>query len=997
MRIHRFLSWTLVFLALAAQAGAQLASSSLSGTATGAGGSGLPGVTVTLRNQESGLVRTTVTAENGTYAISGVKPGLYQVTFGLEGFHTVSREGVELRVGQEARLSATLTLEQMGETITVTGEAPVVETTSKEIGGTLTTQELQDLPTQNRSFALFAALLPGVTPVPSTEPTSGDVLFANGQDDNNNSFNVDGANNDDDVIGSRAGAQARTPIEAIQEFQVLTSQFDAELGRSVGAVLNAVTKSGGNTFRGSAFGYFQRSDWNEKDFFVERSGQQQPSTKYDSLGFTLGGPIVRDKAHFFVSYEDDNAQTGEVGVFNSRPELNFTTTVDAQIENRLAKVDYQITAGNHLAVRYLHETSPQRNQIVSAGNSMATLAASREEADTDGNWIASLASVFGNAGNASDIGDIALNEVRVSFTQEDLAFANPAFNNNGQSFGAQRNQAPVELRPTILDGGSGVALARVNTSTQLDDSFSYFLPSWHGEHQLKAGFQSARREVTSADFGTANGQLNFDTDRPFNPDDLTTYPTFFTVRVKGGLDAPIPANKTLGVFVQDNWRLNDRLTLSLGLRYDREDITDDSDNYAPRLGFAWDPAGDGKAVVRGGWGRFYDRFQLGYYQAFFQDAVTITQGFLVRYPDAGINQRLFFDLARANGITTLAGLRDFLVRQLESGVGTGGTVLNTAPTVDNPDRKQAYVDSASLGAERELLPGLSLSLDLIHNENRDTLLLVDLNPFSQAQGGRPNLSILNGQRVTLGSVSSYVNAGKSTYDSLQLALRKRFTGRYGGRLSYTWSRSSGNYGDAAANTATAYFQTRTESGFNFDTGRWIGEPLDLNLDDPRNDGQPVNWLREHNLVVSGSYLVPRTGVGSARGLRVAGIFSYLSGDRTTLLTNARLDNGNRAPAPAGTYSATPPSDLGLDGVRFDGRLFSAEQPDFRRLDLALHYDLPPVKEVSVSLAGEVYNATSEESFLSVGNNIAGTAGFLTPTSTYNPGGRQYQLGMRLGF
>lgn len=988
MRIHRFLSWTLVFLALAAQAAAQLANSSLSGTATDADGSGLPGVAVILRNQESGLVRTTVTAENGTYALSGVKPGLYAVTFDLEGFPAVSREGVELRVGQETRLSATLMLEQMAETLTVTGETPLVETTSKEIGGTLTAQELQDLPTQNRSFALFAALLPGVTPVPSTEATSGDVLFANGQDDNNNSFNVDGANNDDDVIGSRAGAQARTPIEAIQEFQVLTSQFDAEFGRSVGAVLNAVTKSGGNTFRGSAFGYFQRSDWNEKDFFAERSGQQQPGTEYDSLGFTAGGPIIRDKVHFFVSYEDDTAQTGEVGIFNSRPELNFTTTVDARIENQLAKVDYQITPGSHLVVRYLRETSPQFNQIVNAGNSVATLAASREEADTDGNWVASLASVFGKA---------ALNDIRVSFTQEDLAFANPAFNHNGRSFDAQRNQAPVELRPTVLDGGSGVALARANSSKQIDDSVSCFLPSWHGEHQLKAGFQYAKREVKSGDFGTANGQFNFDTDRPFNPNDLTTYPTFFTVRIKGGLDAPIPANETLGVFAQDDWRLNDRLTLSLGLRYDREDVTDDGDNYAPRLGFAWNPAGDGKTVVRGGWGRFYDRFQLGYYQAFFQDAVTITQGFLVRYPDAGINQRLFFDLAREHGIATLAGLRDLLVRQLESGTNTGDTGLNTAPTVDNPDRKQAYVDSASLGAERELLPGLSLSVDLIHNENRDTLLLVDLNPFSQARGGRPNLSILNGQRVTLGSVSSFVNAGKSTYDSLQLALEKRFAGRYGGRLSYTWSQSSGTYGDAAANTATAYFQTRTESGFNFDTGRWIGEPLDLNLDDPRNDGQPVNWLREHNLVVSGSYLVPRTGLRGARGLMVAGIFSYLSGDRTTVLTNARLDNGNRAPAPAGTYSATPPSDLGLGGVRFDGRLFGAEQPDFRRLDLALHYDLPPVKGASVTLAGEVYNATSEENFLSVGNNIAGTAGFLTPTSTYNPGGRQYQLGVRLGF
>jgi outer membrane receptor protein involved in Fe transport len=988
MRLPRFVSFIVIFLAfmaLAAQAGAQLANSSISGTVTGADGAGLPGVTVTLRNQASGLVRTTVTAANGSYAISGVKPGVYEVLFDLEGYPPVSRRDVELRVGEESRLSTTLKLEQVEEAITVTGEAPVIETTSKEIGGTLTTREFQDLPTQNRSFALFAALLPGVTPVPSTESTSADTIFANGQDDNNNSFNVDGANNDDDVIGARAGAQTRTAIEAIQEFQVLTSQFDAEFGRSTGAVLNAVTKSGGNSFHGSAFGYFQRSDWNEKDYFIRRSGQQQPKTTFDSYGGTLGGPIIRDKLHFFASYEDDTAQAGAAGVFASRPELDFATTVDNKIKNHLAKVDYQVTANNHFAARYLLETSPQFNQIINAGNSRATLAAAREEDDTDSNWIATLDSVFG-----SD----ALNNLRVSFTKEDVAFANPAFNGNGQSFAAQRNQPPVEVRPTILDGGSGVAQARVNKSTQLDDGVSYFLPEWHGEHQLKAGFQYAKREETFGDFGTANGQFNFDTDRPFNAADLTTYPTFFTVRVKGGLDAPIPDDKTLGVYLQDNWRLNDRLTLDLGLRYDKEDITHDNNNYAPRLGFAWDPSGKGKTVVRGGWGRFYDRFQLGFYQAFFQDAITITQGFLVRFPDAGVNQQLFFDLAQANGITSLTALRDLLVQQIESGAGS---ILNTAPTVDNPSRTQAYVDSASLGVEHELLPGLSVSLDLIHNENKDTLLLVDLNPFSQSQGGRPNISILNGQPVTLGTVSSYVNAGDSKYDSLQLSLRKRFSGRYGGRLSYTYSKSSGNYGNAGAGTASAYFQTRTESGYNFDTGQWIGTPLDLNLGDPRNDGQPVNWLRKHNLVLSGTYQVPHTGYRSARGLLVSGIFTYLSGDRTTILTNTRLDNGNRAPAPAGNYSASPPSDIGLTGVSFDGRLFGVEQPDFKRLDLALRYELPLASGVSVALTGEIYNTTNEANFLGVGNNIFGTAGFLTPTSTNSPGGRQYQLGVRLGF
>jgi outer membrane receptor protein involved in Fe transport len=972
-------------MALASEAGAQFANASLGGTVIGGDGSGVPGVSVTIKNQESGLVRSTVTAGDGGYSVTGLKPGKYEVTYELAGFRTVNKKDLELGVGQETRLGVTLEVGQVQESITVVSEAPIIETSSKEIGGTLKTQEFLDLPSQNHSFALFAALLPGVVPSPATESTSADAIFANGQDDNNNAFYVDGANNDDDVIGARAGAQARTAIEAIQEFQVLTSQFDAEFGRSTGAVLNAVTKSGGNHFLGSAFGYFQRSSWNQAGFFARRQHRENPESKFNSLGGTLGGPIVPDKLHFFASYEDNLDQAGALGVFNTRPELNFSTTVDNKIKNYLGKVDYQISSSNHLAARYLLETSPQFNQIIAAGNSNATLAAAREEADTDSTWVATLGSVLGSAG---------LNEARLSFTKEDVAFANPAFNGNGKTFTAQRNQAPVEVRPTILDGGSGVAQARVNRAKQLDDTLSYFFTNFHGEHQVKAGFQYAKRDEVFGDFGTANGQFNFDTDKKFDSKDLSTYPTFFTLRVKGGLDTFIPSEKTLGVFLQDDWRINNRLTLSLGLRYDKEDVTKDNNDYAPRLGFAWDPNGKGKTVVRGGWGRFYDRFQLGYSQDFFQDAITISQGFLVRYPDAGINQKLFFDLAQANGVTTLAGLRDLLAKQLESG---SGTILNTAPTVDNPNRKQAYVDSASLGAEHELLPGLSVALDFIHSENKDTLLLVDLNPFSQSLNSRPNISIVNGKVTALGSISTYVNAGHSTQDSAQFGLVKRFNGHFGGRLSYTYSRSKGNYGNAGAGTASAYFQTRTRSGYNFDTHQFIGDPLDLNLDDPRNDGQPVNWLRPHNLVLSGTWSVPHTSWGSARGLVVSGVFRYLAGDQTTILSNTRLDNGNRAPAPGGTYNGNGASDLTLKGVSFDGRLFGAQQPNFKRLDLSLRYELPLVRGVSVALLGEIYNVTSEANFASVGNNIAGTAGFLTPTSVYNPGGRSYQLGARLSF
>lgn len=970
------LSSCLALLA-ALPAAAQFANADLGGVVTASDGAALPGVTVTATNEAAGLSRTTVTAANGTYAINGLRPGSYAVSFELDGFQTVERTGVALRVGQETRLNAALSVGTVEEAITVTGAAPLVEVTSKEIGGTLTAQDFETLPTQNRSALLFASLMPGVIPATSTESTASDALFINGQDDNNNSFNFDGANNDDDVIGARAGAQARTPMEAIQEFQVLNTQFDAEFGRSVGGILNAVTKSGGNRFGGSVFYFLQDSSFDQTDFIAERSGAGKPETQFTSRGFTLGGPIIKDKLHFFVSYEDDLNEEGQARSFSTRPDLNFSTTEDNDIDNYLGKVDYQPAQNHHLAFRYLLEESPQFNQIIGP----VTLDGAREEDDTDSSWVLSFESV---------VKQNSFNIARLSFTKEDVSFANPGFNNNGQDFASQRNQSPSEAHPGFTGGASTVAQSRINRSTQLDDTYSFFIPDMKGEHEIRAGFQYSDREETFTDFGFLNGEFaNFQTDRPFDAADITTYPGSFTLRVLGGLTAEIPKNKTFGVFVQDDWRLTDKLTLNLGLRYDKEDVI--SGGYiAPRLGFSWDPLGQGKTVVRGGWGRFYDRFQLGYYSGYFLDSVNLPQGFALRFPSAGANAQLFFDLAQANGVTTLAGLRDLLAAQLE-----GGAVapINAFPTVENPDLDQAYLDAITLGVEHEMWPGWAVGVDLLHNEGRDQFLAVDLNPFSSSQGGRPNISILNGERVTMGSIGTFVNAGSTDYDALQLSIQKRFDGRFGGRLSYTLASSDGNTRGGGAGTDGAFFQTRTETGYDFDRGVIIGDPLALNLDDPRTSGIPVNWHRKHNLVISGTYLVPKTSWRESNGLVLSWVYRYMTGDQTTLFDNsARLDNGNRAPAAAGSYQGA--TDIG-QGVSYDGKLDGAENPDFSRLDLSLRYNIPFGDRYKVSLLVDVFNVFDETNFLSVGGTLAGTGTFLIPTTSLNP--RQFQLGVRFEY
>ncbi len=751
----------LVVAGIPAPGAAQIDRASISGTVTDPDGGGLPGVSVTVRNEANGCVRFVTTAANGAYVAPGLSQGIYSVVFQLQGFATLERPGVELLIGQGVVVDETLRLGSVEETVTVTAPTPLVDVTSKEIGGAIAAQELDDLPSITRDLAGFVSLFPGVVPNPRSDPGGTDSSpYVNGQHRRENSYNLDGASNDDDHTGNLAGGQVRTTLESIQEVQVLTSQFDAQYGRTQGGVFNAVTRSGSNEFDGTGYSYLQASRLNEKNFFVERLGVPQPDFTDTIFGFNLGGPIARDRANFFVSFERSRPGGDVAREFPSRPDQNFVTREHSLKRNWLAKLDWQVAPDQKLTFHYLRDYSPIFNQVGDTVRRSLTLEAAREQTDQDTHVSGWLDSV---------IGDYSFNTLQVSFVHENLQFGNPGFNANGQTFAAQRALDVSKLRETLIEGASTSASGRTNESLQIDDTFSLFVPDWHGDHDVRFGGQWSRRTVNRLVSNLANGQFFFDTDRPFDANDPSTYPELFSIKVRGPLGGEpshqTPANNVLGLFAQNDWQPTRGLTLNLGLRWNWADITKDTNNFGPRLGTSWDAFGDGLTVVRGGWGRYYSRFPVTFFDDQFIDAVTLTSGFDESILDR-FDQQFFIDLAAENGITTLNGLRDFLAVLIEDTV-----LFNRSPSVENPDRRQAHANTFTVGVEREFFSEMSVGVDFVHTKSSQILIRTDLNPLgtdpvSGRQFRRPNISVLDGEVVSLSSIRTLINAGESTYRAL---------------------------------------------------------------------------------------------------------------------------------------------------------------------------------------------------------------------------------------
>src|SRR6478672_2680006 len=341
-----------VGLFMATPLAAQQTTGNITGRLVDDQGAAVPGVTVTAKNAQTGFARTDTSDAEGVYRLNALQVGTYDVVAELQGFSKVENKGIVVNIGQTLDINITLKVASVSETVTVTGDTPLIETSSSSVGGVVDIRRIESLPLNGRQFANLAATIPGVGLGFHSDPTK-TTQYApqiNGGAGRNVNYQIDGGDNNDDTVG---GLLQAYPLEAIQEFNFVTQRFKAEYGRSNGGVMNIVTKSGTNNLTGSVFESFRDNSMNAKTETEKISNVDKQDYRRNQYGGSFGGPIAKDKAHFFGAVErtqQDTTQTVNTkGLLSS---LDGSYAVPYRENLFTGKASASLRGGQYLSVRY---------------------------------------------------------------------------------------------------------------------------------------------------------------------------------------------------------------------------------------------------------------------------------------------------------------------------------------------------------------------------------------------------------------------------------------------------------------------------------------------------------------------------------------------------------------------------------------------------------------------------------------------------------------------
>ena len=819
---------------------------SVSGRVTDPQGAVVPGAQVSARETETNAIRETVTDQDGRFRFPYLRVGRYEITVRLQGFADATR-ALTLTIGSAFELPMTLRVGTIDTSVTVSAEATVLEAARSQIAGTVSQAEVQNLPMNGRNFLDLALLIPGVSPTnvastqlfAETSAVPGGGLSVGSQRNLSNNFIVDGLSANDD-----AAALSGMPygVDAVDQFQVVTSGGQAELGRALGGYFNVVTKSGTNRNRGDLYGYVRDDRFNAANALLGRAlpmSQQQ-------VGGSIGGPLVRDRSFYFTNLERRNLeQSGlttileeNVAAINARlaatgyPGAPIATGVYAnpvKSTHYLGKIDHQVSRIDQLSVRYSLYDVSSRNARGAGGLSAPSASSALDNLDQT--------VAFSNTWTLSSR---TVNETRAQVAHGHLQ-APPT-----DAVGPAVSIVGVASFGTL----SSSPTRRANTLYEIVDNLSHQA----GAHALRAGIDLLYNDDAITFPRSIRGAYSFSSLANFLAGTYTN--TGFTQTF--GTTVVSQTNPNVGIYAQDEWKVVPSLTLNAGLRYDLQylqTIRTDRDNLSPRAGAAWSPRASRRTIVRGSAGLFFDRVPL---------------------------RALANALLSANNTSDVANLRQnsIILAPTQAGAPVFPSVLNAAvPSVTlpnlttmNPAMQNAYSRQASVEVEQQVGERSTVSAGYQYTGGRHLIISVNQNvPTCAAvgtnNGCRPNPSY--------GNNSQYSPAARSSYHGLHLSFVQRPTrwGQY--RVSYTYSKAMGNVGEF-------FFSSPID-------------PFDLSKDWGRSDDD-----QRHRLVVNGAVTVRGFQVSGLIQSYSALPFNITSGVTTLQGTAGRpIVNGAFLPRNAG--------------------------------------------------------------------------------------------------
>jgi outer membrane receptor protein involved in Fe transport len=925
----------LLALPVAARAQSLAAGGAIQGTVTDESGGVLPGVNVTIRNTGTGVVRETTTDAAGVYRAPLLPVGNYDVTGALTGFATTKRPNLTLNIGQVLDADLTMKVAAAQEEVTVTAEAPIVEPNRTHQASTVGERAVANLPVNGRNFIDFVLTTPGVT----RDTRGGDISFA-GQRGVLNSLVIDGADNNNTFFGQTLGrtGSGRAPYQfsqdAVQEFQVNRNAYSAEYGRAGGAVINVVTKSGTNDFHGSAFEFFRDKSLNANTWANKIRNPVAPRATFrvHQFGASLGGPVRKDKAFFFFSYDGQRQDIPNPITLTLPPDVLNSTDPATQrglalinaaagdyvvTRNQdvfLGKLDYQLDAKHRLSLRYNH-------QNFTGGNNESTGPTSAEE--HTGDSLVHTRSV--NASFSSVFSGNLYNELRAQWARDEEP-------------GLANIDSP---EVTARQGGGTVLIFGRNFFSPRETTIKRFqiadTVTWiRGAHSWKGGFDVNFDRIFNFFPGNFGGRYLFNSVASLgrgipNGAGENYQQAFAGVNTTG--PETHPDLNEYAVFLQDEWKASRSVTLTLGLRYDLQDMAQpdvrnpdpqlaaagidtsfirvDKNNIGPRVGFAWTPSA--RTVVRAGYGLFYGRtpsIMIGTAHsgnAVNVQTITFTGSLVPTYP---------------NVFATIP---------------TGAALPRPSVQFFDPDFESPQVHQASAGLERALSNDTAVAVSYLFVAGRSLALSRDFNvgdpvptPIPVQGGG--SLLVRRYPTRPFSSFDRLVrfeSTGRSNYHGATLEMKRRFRGSLLANLAYTLSQVKDNNPDSV-NVVLG----------GSDDGRFPLDPRDRSADYTFG-GNDVR----HRVVFSGLWEL-NYWKGSSR---VAG--ALLNGWAFSWIATANSGY---------PYSERVTNDLNNDGNRSNdvvpGQRNSHRLPWTRNLDARLSRRVSLGKQVRLELIAEAFNA-----------------------------------------